>query len=75
MEWIKCSDKMPTVLPVDDDYSCSGKLLCIVGGDYLILRYQTSDKEGGWEVWYCDEYEDVVENVTHWMPLPEPPKE
>ena len=27
-----------------------------------------------WDGWICDQYSPVDDGVTHWMPLPEPPK-
>ena len=69
--WISVDDRLPpTELVEDGDYEASGKLLCLVNGDYLILDYQHGKEDGGWSVWYCYEYEDTVENVAEWQPLP-----
>lgn len=64
MEWISVKDKLPE----------SGKryLVQIIepyfGTKMIdILRYDSSD-------WVYDGM-PVLANVTHWMPLPEPPKE
>jgi hypothetical protein len=36
------------------------------------------DSRPGWQIWLCDEdhwYSIATDEATHWMPLPEPPKE
>ncbi len=66
-EWISVEDRLPDV-PKDDYMS-----------DYVL----TYDKKAGiWVAFFCSsgywcEARECVsfENVTHWMPLPEPPKE
>jgi hypothetical protein len=64
MEWIECS----TRLPIDEE------------GDYFLIWGE--DEDGDREIykaylghdtcWYWRDME--FSNVTHWMPLPEPPK-
>lgn len=69
-EWIKASDRMPdeeiSVLVMQD-----GNDVC----EYLILQAQLFQGD-----WYADHENGLIDfydalNVTHWMPLPEPPKE
>ena len=49
--------------------------------DYVDMDYdEEADAyivpEGWWEtVDFCEEFSPVDADVTHWMPLPEPPKE
>lgn len=65
-DWIKCSEKMPendksvlvAIKEDGDTYICVGETF--VGGDWMING----------EHWY--EKSDPA--ITHWMPLPEPPK-
>ena len=65
-EWISVDDRMPenfqTVLVARDD-----------GGIFCWMYSADSTTE---EVW-VDDYANAfsVYRVTHWMPLPEPPKE
>lgn len=64
MEWISVKEK-PRV---------SARYLCrvifpAVGGGYR-WRYMDLNWTGSMQRWDCDEM-----IVTHWMPLPEPPKE
>ena len=79
MEWISVKDKLP---------SENGKYLVAYTntfGDYIdIVRYTLNYEDPydfvphlkGRAVWYeYGEVEDYeVYNITHWMPLPEPPK-
>jgi hypothetical protein len=37
-------------------------------GDRVAQTYRTSDDAGSWAAWRRNK-------VTHWMPLPDPPKE
>ena len=69
-EWISVRDKLPDQ---------SGEVLVIASGNpqknitlncaYELAEYDPYD---GWIMEMWPEWEDAV--VTHWMPLPEPPK-
>ena len=68
--WIPVEER----LPESDD-----NVLVIVNGEcktmtfeeaYMLASYYSGD---GWIVEWYEEWENPV--VTHWMPLPEPPKE
>ena len=64
--WISVEDR----LPINDD-----EVLCVIKGwddmDYQrTLSYDVPHKE--WGDWNGEEYNTVV---THWQPLPEPPKQ
>ncbi|WIJ49647.1 DUF551 domain-containing protein [Enterobacter roggenkampii] len=65
MEWIKCSEQMPEetgdIIVVSDDIVMSGVSYSRKKGFYLqALEYDA---------------DEPVDDVTHWMPLPEPPNE
>lgn len=65
--WISVNDRLPDFYVgvfVYDNCSYESTIACRIKGN-----------NGGW-IWYSRMFrpEDVV-NVTHWMPLPEPPKE
>jgi hypothetical protein len=66
MEWIKCSDRMPEFNRGTTEY-----VLVRVGdiGTKIGLLYAANGK---WVINGVAFYKDAV---THWMPLPKPPKE
>lgn len=61
--WIPCSERMPEK---------SGDYLCISNNEIKILPYRNGE-------FYCICFDAVLRccnsSVTHWRPLPEPPKE
>lgn len=66
-EWIPVSERLP-----ENHDSCIVYRVSSFGGHFSMLRYS---KALGWH-FYDSEWGDVtVDDVTHWMPLPEPPKE
>ena len=84
-EWISVKERLPES---DGDYLCYCPVLNIGGKD--IPRYEvygftikaeeiydlkmTGHKGAAW-YWYDSEYGYcATKSVTHWMPLPEPPK-
>ena len=66
MEWISVKDKMPRINEVVLVYD---KFIEDVSIGYI------SEFLGERTVWIIDYGESVSDTVTHWMPLPEPPKE
>lgn len=68
MEWISVDDRMP------DEFNsviiCDSKADCQDMRDPIIGHYEPDIDSG---TWYRDWSSEVL-NVTHWMPLPEPPK-
>ena len=68
--WIPCSERMP---------ESNLELLVIVRGKVGNITLVNSveignfDRDEGWILEMWPEWEEP--NVTHWMPLPEPPKE
>lgn len=70
-EWIKCSDKLP---PLIENEECSKDVLvidgCFMGVACLIdVNFCCGAPEYEWWNGHGRCYD-----VTHWMPLPEPPK-
>ena len=66
MEWISVKDRMPNMKDIVLVYDTF--LECVSIG-YI------SEFLGERTVWIIDYGESVSDTVTHWMPLPEPPKE
>lgn len=63
MEWIKVSDRLP-------DYGYAKYVLTFGTHDFPMIGYY-SKKDNIWVVDNCG----YLCEVTHWMPLPEPPKD
>lgn len=82
MEWISVADGLPDFIEGKD---ITKNVLCVVKGKVTLGQRYYVDGEG-W-LWACGvgyvfgdlatvEIEaDDDYNVTHWMPLPEPPKD
>lgn len=60
-------------LPIDTAPKDGTDILLYDGDTMVICRWNERRKE--WvDSWNQTEFETDVEPVTHWMPLPEPPK-
>jgi hypothetical protein len=72
MNWISVQERLPAVEPHESGIYDSERLL-MFNGEFVC--------EGIYTVWIDGEFppawfrpnEDMIRNVTHWMPLPEPP--
>lgn len=60
MEWISVKDRLPEKRK---------DVLCCFNGIRKMVEISWMDSTR------CFLYEDIYGKVTHWMPLPEPPKE
>ena len=65
MEWISVKDRMPSMKDIVLVYDTFFEGVSI---GYI------SEFLGERTVWIIDYGESVSDTVTHWMPLPEPPK-
>lgn len=84
MEWIRTDDRLPElnkkVTRTGRSFVCDegwGVLACGVVklySEYPCVHYANYDARSN-QWWEGDNSEDPekIENVTHWMPLPEPP--
>lgn len=61
--WIKCSERMPEI---------DGYYLCISNHEIKILPYRNGEF---YSICFDAVLRSCNSSVTHWMPLPEPPKE
>jgi len=59
MEWISIKDKLPEI----------NEEVLVMDRDFMDFAYYNSEGQ-----WIDREFIDL-DDVTHWMPLPEPPKE
>ena len=64
-KWISVDDRLPDI---PRGHESSGVVLVIADDDCQSLC--TFYEDGS----FCDEYQEEFTNVTHWQPLPEPPK-
>lgn len=70
MEWISVKDSLPETTS-NGTFRSSNYVL--IYPDCVKARYEEAlDKR--WTQWYSPFIDDTLE-VTHWMPLPEPPKD
>ena len=60
MDWISVEDKLPKDGTEVLTFSKSGK--------YCVRKFY--ERYGGWRLGY-----EIAYDITHWMPLPETPKE
>jgi hypothetical protein len=83
VEWISVKDRLPKT---NGKYLCTSyykstnslhiNLYWFTKDFYKLDRFDFSDKKGVGGFWDSDDEWGIChhENVTHWMPLPEPPK-
>lgn len=83
MNWIKCSDRMPVVTKITEDYAVSDDLLLHANrpsGEPIIFVGRW-DERGGSKILnrftpsWSPQLWGLCPFVTHWMPLPEAPKD
>ena len=59
MEWIKITDEVP-----------EKEVIAIGFQQEIIIGYISGDEMVGYE---CENDHELLEKITHWMSLPEPP--
>lgn len=73
MEWISVKERLPGTKYKKDQYAEWQESQEVLGfstdGEFFVMTYQ-KDKKG--QYWTTDD--GITKNITHWMPLPEPPK-
>ena len=81
-EWVSVEDRLPKYNIREDGELISSKILCYCETDktvHLVVSQKFYTGRKGEIVHpvfrYYDEWGDEIENVSHWMPLPERPKE
>ena len=81
-EWVSVEERRPKYNIREDGELVSSKILCYCETDKTVhlavsQKFYTARKgEIVHPVFrYYDEWGDEIENVSHWMPLPERPKE
>lgn len=64
--WISVEERLP-----------KGNVLAVNDRGTMHIGHVEYYKNGGFKVCICEDYDSSISisNVTHWMPLPEPPKD
>ena len=65
MDWIKCSEMMP------DNFD----MIIFCAHNKFVSCGRYCGIKNGHKTWESDEYVYWDDEVSHWMPLPDPPKE
>ncbi len=75
MEYKNVKNELPTLTKESDTFGRSEKMLVLVSGEYpLVAKFEKDTSLGDeYEAWYCEEYDDVVDDVTHWTETPKLP--
>ena len=71
MEWISVKDRFPEIGNQNAPFCWSANVLCFLKDKTIHILCKTT--LGNWRNFEA-EYICLDESVTHWMPLPEPPK-
>lgn len=72
MEWISFKEKYPKTKSIDGEYEISDYVLGICSDmSYAVVQFELYN-DG--KIYWTDET-GYSKKVTHWMSLPEPPKE
>jgi hypothetical protein len=78
-EWISVNDRLPDLHTVDYEYLDGSRTHFEISCDQWVIdkdyyqtkaRYENGVVFQGW----VGELGETIQNVTHWMPLPQPPK-
>lgn len=64
-QWISCKDRMPPDRTAKYLVTFRG----VAGALVDVAKYFPGDG------WFCEDWPVSSQEITHWMPLPEPPKE
>ncbi|ARV07383.1 hypothetical protein BTO04_12095 [Polaribacter sp. SA4-10] len=76
MEFKDVKNNEPDLVKVSDTFYKSEKHLVLVGGEYpLVARFEKDisiDYE--YESWFFEEYDDIVDEVTHFAKITNLPK-
>lgn len=70
--WISVEDSKPKLKHSDDNIKYSDTVI-VTNGKYCTSARWLYYTLGGWYDWY-DDGDQEVKDVTHWMPMPAPPK-
>jgi len=76
MEWISVKDRLPKIDEHVIGYAKIGEEWQVIPLLYQYFRFHGHDSKYEWAYLFAyNEGYDYAKEVTHWMPLPNPPKE
>lgn len=71
--WISVKDDLPCNYPNNIHFGFTNRVLATDGKINIFIAHMKKTNNE-WR-WYSDDNFDVQHVVTHWMPLPQPPKD
>ena len=73
-QWISVEEDLPCNNPNNIHFGFTNKVLVMDNNKNTFIAFMKKYKDGKW-VWGSDDNFDLSHLITHWMPIPEPPKE
>ena len=70
--WISIKDDLPCNYPNNIHFGFTNNVLATDGKNIFVAHMTKTNNE--W-VWYSDDNFDISHIITHWMPIPELPRE
>lgn len=70
--WINAKAKKPKLKHSEDNMKYSDTVI-VTNGQYCTSARWLYSTWGGWYGWY-DDSDEELKGITHWMPMPAPPK-
>jgi hypothetical protein len=76
LEFKDVKNNEPELIKESDTFYKSEKHLVLVGGQYpLVAKFEKDLSIGNeYQAWYCEEYDDIVDEVTHFAKITNLPK-
>ena len=72
--WISVEENLPCNNPNNIHFGFTNKVFVIDSNKNIFIAYMKKNKNNKW-VWCSDDNFDLSHIITHWMPIPELPKE
>ena len=72
--WISVEEDLPCNNPNNIHFGFTNKVFVIDSNKNIFIAYMKKNKNNKW-VWCSDDNFDLSHIITHWMPIPELPKE
>ena len=72
--WISVEENLPCNNPNNIHFGFTNKVLVMDNNKNIFIAFMKKYKDGKW-VWCSDDNFDLSHIITHWMPIPELPKE